>query len=212
MASAQTPQPQQQRSESTVDIVLKAVIRRLEESGESQLTIDDILLETGVSKGSLYYHFGDREGLIYAARIAQYSSYLEKDSEELRHGILNCTKFDQYVKNLLNLTILSVKEEDRKIRMMRLNTISSAYGRRELWYALQEKQHQYNNAITEVFQYGQKMGWVRTDITAHALGIFVQGHALSRVLVDLDHNQLEAESWEKVMKLTFDVIFTPPAK
>jgi hypothetical protein len=56
------------------------------------------------------------------------------------------------------------------------------------------------------------MGWVRTDITAHALGVFVQGHALSRILVDLDHNELETESWVKVMKLTFDVIFTPPAK
>ncbi len=63
-----------------------------------------------------------------------------------------------------------------------------------------------------LLQYGQKMGWVRTDVTAHALGVFVQGHALSRILVDLDHNQLEAESWEKVMKLTFDVIFTPPTK
>ena len=212
MAATQKPPAPQQRSESTVDLVLKAVIRRLEESGESHLTIDDILLETGVSKGSLYYHFGDREGLIYAARIAQYSSYLENDSEELRSGLLTCTTFEQFVENLLGLTILSMQKNDRKIRAMRLNAISSAYGRPDLWYALQEKQHQYTNAITEVFQYGQKMGWVRTDITAHALGVFVQGHALSRILVDLDHNQLEAESWVKVMKLTFDVIFTPPAK
>ena len=212
MAATQKPPAPQQRSESTVDLVLRAVIRRLEESGESHLTIDDILLETGVSKGSLYYHFGDREGLIYAARIAQYSSYLENDSEELRSGLLTCTTFEQFVENLLGLTILSMQKNDRKIRAMRLNAISSAYGRPDLWYALQEKQHQYTNAITEVFQYGQKMGWVRTDITAHALGVFVQGHALSRILVDLDHNELEAESWVKVMKLTFDVIFTPPAK
>ena len=212
MAATQKPPAPQQRSESTVDLVLKAVIRRLEESGESHLTIDDILLETGVSKGSLYYHFGDREGLIYAARIAQYSSYLENDSEELRSGLLTCTTFEQFVENLLGLTILSMQKNDRKIRAMRLNAISSAYGRPDLWYALQEKQHQYTNAITEVFQYGQKMGWVRTDITAHALGVCVQGHALSRMLVDLDHNELEAESWVKVMKLTFDVIFTPPAK
>jgi AcrR family transcriptional regulator len=212
MAAAQKPSAPQQRSESTVDLVLKAVIRRLEESGESHLTIDDILLETGVSKGSLYYHFGDREGLIYAARIAQYSSYLENDSEELRSGLLTCTTFAQFVENLLGLTILSMQKNDRKIRAMRLNAISSAYGRPDLWCALQEKQHQYTNAITEVFEYGQKMGWVRTDVTAHALGVFVQGHALSRILVDLDHNELEAESWVKVMKLTFDVIFTPPAK
>ncbi|MEI8323437.1 MAG: TetR/AcrR family transcriptional regulator [Actinomycetes bacterium] len=212
MATTQKSQAPQQRSESTVDLVLKAVIRHLEESGESQLTIDDILLETGVSKGSLYYHFGDREGLIYAARIAQYSSYLENDSDELRHGLLNCSSFDHFVENLLGLTILSMQKNDRKIRAMRLNAISSAYGRPDLWYALQEKQNQYTNAITEVFEYGQKMSWVRTDITAHALGIFVQGHALSRILVDLDHNELEAESWMKVMKLTFDVIFTPPTE
>ena len=212
MATTHKPQVPQQRSESTVDLVLKAVIRRLEDSGESQLTIDDILLETGVSKGSLYYHFGDREGLIYAARIAQYSSYLENDSKELRSGLLTCTTFNQFVENLLGLTILSMQKNDRKIRAMRLNAISSAYGRPDLWYALQEKQNQYTNAITEVFEYGQKMDWVRTDITAHALGIFVQGHALSRILVDLDHNELEAESWVKVMKLTFDVIFTPPTE
>ena len=212
MATTQKPPAPQQRSESTVDLVLKAVIRRLEESGESHLTIDDILLETGVSKGSLYYHFGDREGLIYAARIAQYSTYLQNDSEELRGGLMTCTTFDQFVENLLGLTILSMQKNDRKIRAMRLNAISSAYGRPDLWYALQEKQHQYTNAITEVFEYGQKMGWVRTDVTAHALGVFVQGHALSRILVDLDHNELEAESWVKVMKLTFDVIFTSPTK
>lgn len=212
MAAIQKPPAPQQRSESTVDLVLKAVIRRLEESGESHLTIDDILLETGVSKGSLYYHFSDREGLIYAARIAQYSSYIENDSKELRNGLLTCTTFDQFVENLLGLTILSMQKNDCKIRAMRLNAISSAYGRPDLWCALQEKQHQYTNAITEVFEYGQKMGWVRTNVTAHALGVFVQGHALSRILVDLDHNELEAESWVKLMKLTFDVIFTPPAK
>ena len=132
MPAAQKPPAPQQRSESTVELVLKAVIRHLEESGESHLTIDDILLETGVSKGSLYHHFGDREGLIYAARIAQYSSYLENDSEELRHGLLTCNTFDQFVKNLLGLTILSVKKNERKIRAMRLNAISSAYGRPDL--------------------------------------------------------------------------------
>ena len=56
MAAAQKSPAPQQRSESTVDLVLKAVIRRLEESGESHLTIDDIPFLAAKSRGVAYKH------------------------------------------------------------------------------------------------------------------------------------------------------------
>ena len=60
------PQPIQARAEVTVNVVIEAAIHAIEAGGEASVRIDDILQETGISKGSLYHHFGDKESLFLA--------------------------------------------------------------------------------------------------------------------------------------------------
>ena len=61
------PQPVQARAESTVATVIEATIRAIEANGEASVRIDDILKETGISKGSLYHHFGNYQILALSA-------------------------------------------------------------------------------------------------------------------------------------------------
>ena len=91
------PQPIQARAEATVSVVIEATIKAIEAHGEASVRIDDILQETGISKGSLYHHFGGREGLIAAARVMQFSRFVAEDAKNIRETLTKTTTLDEFV-------------------------------------------------------------------------------------------------------------------
>ena len=141
------PQPIQARAESTVSAVITATVRAIEEGGESNVRIDEILVETGISKGSLYHHFGGREGLIAAARVVQFSRFIESDAQQIHEALTAATTLDEYVAAASHLLEVGEGVERQKIRLARLNTISSSYGRSDLWNALSVQQHAHTEVI-----------------------------------------------------------------
>lgn len=59
-------QPKQERSQATVDAILSATTHILTESGYDQLTTNRVAEQAGVSIGSLYQYFPNKEALIFA--------------------------------------------------------------------------------------------------------------------------------------------------
>ncbi|MHB6910359.1 TetR/AcrR family transcriptional regulator [Streptomyces sp. DB-54] len=66
--------PRQARSQASAGRMLDAALAILEREGAAGLTIAAVSQESGVSNGSLYHRFGDRQGLLLAAQ----QRFLEK--------------------------------------------------------------------------------------------------------------------------------------
>lgn len=64
MPSGPRRKPQQERSRRTVDRIVDAAARVLEREGDRAATTNRIAREAGVSPGSLYQYFGDRDELL----------------------------------------------------------------------------------------------------------------------------------------------------
>jgi len=58
--------PKQARAQATVGAVLEAAFQILEEDGEARLTTNLIAERAGVSIGTLYQYFEDREAILAA--------------------------------------------------------------------------------------------------------------------------------------------------
>jgi len=63
--------------------VLEAVEARLMTTDESLIRIPDICDETGINYGSVYHHFGSREGVIDAAYIKMFNEFMDEDPGHL---------------------------------------------------------------------------------------------------------------------------------
>lgn len=66
MAGNRRRQPQQERSRQTVERIVDAAARVLEAEGDRGATTNRIAAEAGVSPGSLYQYFADRDDLLLA--------------------------------------------------------------------------------------------------------------------------------------------------
>ncbi len=201
------PQPIQARAEITVTAVIEAAIRAIEAGGEASVRIDDILQETGISKGSLYHHFGGREGLIAAARVTQFSRFVAEDAARVREALLKTTSLGEFISVTSAMVEIGSAAERESARLNRLSVISSSYGRPELRDALALQQHTHTETIAEAIRYGQEKGWLRNDVNPRALSVFVQGYNLARVLLDLDTEPVSTKDWEHVVRVALRSFF-----
>lgn len=201
------PQPIQARAESTITAVIDATIKAIEAGGEASVRIDDILNETGISKGSLYHHFGGREGLIAAARVTQFSRFVAEDAERIRETLTKTKTLADYITATSALVQIGNEAERDQARLNRLNVIASSFGRPDLHDALAVQQHSHTETIAEAVRYGQTMGWIRKDIDARAVAVFVQGYNLARVLLSLDTEPVDVAEWENVVRVALGSFF-----
>jgi AcrR family transcriptional regulator len=76
-------QPQQSRSRVTVDAILTATVRVLEQEGADAATTSRIAEVAGVSVGTLYQYFGNRDAILDALQDREFSR-----ATELLSGLL----------------------------------------------------------------------------------------------------------------------------
>lgn len=201
------PQPIQARAEATVSTVIEATIRAIEAHGEASVRIDDILNETGISKGSLYHHFGGREGLIAAARVTQFSRFVAEDAKNIRETLTKTTTLEEFIAATSALVQTGNSVERERARHNRLSVIASSHGRPELRESLALQQHSHTEHIADAVRYGQSKGWIRNDIDARAVAVFVQSYNLARVLLDLDTEPVSVDEWENVVRVALGSFF-----
>ena len=77
--------PRQRRSKETVEAMIQAAARVLQTQGAQALTTNEIARVAGVSVGSLYQYFPDKDSIVVA--LVEYQ--LEKDREELAYLLAN---------------------------------------------------------------------------------------------------------------------------
>ena len=87
----------QNRSAPVMQAVLDAVGDRLMKADESLIRIPEICEATGVNYGSVYHHFGSREGVIDAAYHQMFSKLAEEDLAVLQLVSVSSKTFEEYL-------------------------------------------------------------------------------------------------------------------
>ena len=87
----------QSRSAPVMRMVLDAVCERLMMGDEMFIRIPDICETTGVNYGSVYHHFGSREGVIDAAYSLIFSRIVDEDIASLHRVNDSAETIEQYV-------------------------------------------------------------------------------------------------------------------
>jgi AcrR family transcriptional regulator len=195
MANHVLPQTKQERARSTVDQLIEATIAALEAHGESGVRLEDIFDSTGVARSSLYHHFGDRDGLIDAARLVQFSRMVDADIASIELLSTVASNAEEFREGLLALTMATQSDERRTNRLRRLSTLGASANRPALAEALAAEQERLTDRLADVVVTAQERGWVRADLDPRALASFVQAYSLGRVVMDIDPSPADHSAW-----------------
>jgi AcrR family transcriptional regulator len=158
--------------EKTREELLEAAFNEIYRNGYQGASLDSILAESGITKGSLYYHFGSKQGLGYAVVEERVKSLVReryirpfrttKDpAEALRKMGLRMER------ELLKTGILSKGCPVNNL-VQEMSGVDEGF-RRRLAAILDE----WKDTIAEGLRQGQDRGLIRAEVDAEAVATFV---------------------------------------
>ena len=198
----------QTRGEATVAALLGAAVVHLESGGDVDMKIDDILAKTGVSRGSLYYHFGDRQGLVDAADLELYARRARADVAALTGLIDRASTPDELLEAARALTEQTQSPARRANRIERARLVGQI-GCGRFAARLEAVQHTLNAAFAEAIARAQAKGLITPDHDPLALAVFIQAYTMGRVLGDLDSEPVDPAAWNALIGDVLDALVRP---
>jgi AcrR family transcriptional regulator len=190
----------QSRSGPVMQAVLDAVAERLMADDESLIRIPQICDATGVNYGSVYHHFGSREGVIDAAYNMIYSTLAEEDIARLGQLVESAATFDQYLDSLqLVLGTFSSGEARAARRKIRVRIVAAATTRPDLRRLIGATQTRLTNELVRIVELGQERGWLRRDLSARSIAVLLQVALVGQTIDDISSMPIGDDEWEHAM-------------
>jgi len=174
---------EQSRAIQKIDALVEATVRVLEADGEAGVRVAEICDQVGVSYGSVYHHFGDREGLIRAAQFARLRAQPGQDIESFASALDG--NAGSFIDSLMEICRSIASIERGPVREVRTSVLASTHGRPELRGPVDELETKVMDDLEAVVIKAQELGIADPAVDARALAAYLA--AVSYGLVLLEH-------------------------
>lgn len=210
MAYIGVPVAKQQRSLSTIAALIQATIDEMEAVGELGLRLESVAERAGASLGSVYHHFGDKDGLIDAARLEQFTRHADEDTAALRAALASIVDYDHLMAALPHLSAAFHTVERRARRARRLSNLAATLARPEYAQRVADVQHRVTHEIADLVEDLKRRGVIGHGADALALATFIQAYTVGRVVADVDREPLDPDRWNHTIVTALTAMLPPP--
>jgi AcrR family transcriptional regulator len=186
------------RGQETIAKLLEVTISELDRVGLAEIDIESLLSKSKISKGSLYHHFGSKNGLLAAAEAQQFMKYLKREGETFRKLIEDCKskqKFIDLVAAVMKITRLEANVDFRK---KRVRAIAMSFNDENLAQVLKNAQIEVTQYLAGSFQIAKDRGWVKPDTDLMALSYWIQGVFIGHIMLDITEQTEHEDAWGQV--------------
>ena len=111
---------------STRQRLIDLALIELDTNGLSGFDLDDLLAKSKISKGSLYHHFGSKNGLIIAAELSLLLESYDQGNQLLRLLTENARNIDEFASHLELMVRTATNTESDESRQRRVRALSLA--------------------------------------------------------------------------------------
>ena len=192
-----------QRGTDTVDRTLDVVITILDSDGEASLRLADVSERSGVSIGSIYHHFGSRDGLIAAARERQFRDSLTYRGQTDADTYLASKTPAEFIARFDEMLRMSEAADVAAGRRRRFELIGAAARRPQDLPGVVALEAAYLDAGEQIGQVLHERGWLADGVEPRAFALFLHSVSMARVVRDLD-DAVSFNAWRVIAARALD--------
>jgi len=170
--------------------------------------IDEVLLQSGISKGSLYHHFNDFSELIEAAMISRFSILVDASIGLIEKVVHESKDRDEFMAGLRHVTRATQDKAMSANRFERARALGMAGSNLRFRSALAVEQDRLTSALEDLFRESQNRGWLSTQFNPHAGAVLIQAYTLGQVINDVSDHSYNNDDWVALIDLILDRVFS----
>ena len=194
---------------STRQRLIDLALIELDKNGLSGFDLDDLLAKSKISKGSLYHHFGSKNGLITAAEVHLLLATYEQGNRLLRLLVANTKNADEFASHMELMVRTATNDESQESRRRRLRAIALAQNNPTLAEKIRINQIEGSNYLAETMQIAVDKGWLRPDINVRAFSYWQQGMFFGHKLLDISGEDDLKEPWNEIAIIALRAFLQP---
>ena len=157
--------------------------------------VDQVLAESGISKGSLYHHFQDFSDLIESALIYRFSANVDRNIDAITNLVTSARSREEFFRGLGQVTAMTQGAELAPIRFERARALGIAGNSDRFRVKLGAEQQRVTDALTDLFREAQSKGWMNSEFDPRAAAVFIQSYTLGKVVDDVTPDPMSHEAW-----------------
>jgi len=175
--------------------LVNTVVALLEDRRADEITSEQVLELSSISKGSMYHHFVDFPALIDTARVVRYARWVDS-STDLFTGIATSAKTkEEFFEGLSQYIKITQSPTLRASRFERARILGLADGNPKLMHDLGEEQKRLTDSISDLIREAQERGYFRSDLDPATVAVMIQAYTLGRIVDDVTTDQMDPEKW-----------------
>ena len=186
------------RGRETIEKLLEVTINELDRVGLAEIDLDSLLRKSKISKGSLYHHFGSKNGLLAAAEAQQFMKYLKREGETFRKLIEDCKSKQKFIDLVAAVMKITRLEANIDFRKKRVRAIAMSFNDENLAQVLKNAQIEVTEYLAGSFQIAKDRGWVKPDTDLMALSYWIQGVFIGHIMLDITEQTEHEDAWGQV--------------
>ena len=192
-------------------LLIDAALEVIENEGVNALRLDAIAASVGVTKGSLYWHFKDRDDLIRAALQEQMRRLTESSMSGVSEALASSKNLGEYLLQVQSVVADPYNEAEVVQRWRRLELLVAARQDPELSKAMREIQVHGIAAYTQLMRDAQESGILHPGLDPAAVAVAISALAMgANVLIStMGEDAPSRESWFGLMAFLIGALAPP---
>jgi len=171
----------------------------LETLHPEEITLDKILVASGVSKGSLYHQFSELDALIDEALLLDFSRGVQADIAAIAHLTAQAQSKIELAQGLRVVTRISQDPALKHRRLRRASLILRAQRDRVFSQKLIAIQNTLTQALSRLIEAGQNKRWIKQSFSPRAAATLIQAYSLGRLIGQIEGNELPPSEWNAMI-------------
>ena len=196
----------------TRERLIAVTVEMLDELGPGEISVDDVLSISGISKGSLYHHFTDLADLVDEALAYRFANYVDLTVAAIVPIVTDSKSREEMFAGIARITIATQSPGSRPNRLERVQTVGRAARNPHLRDLLNHEQQRLNGALADLIHEGQNKGWFSSDFDPLAAAVFIQAYTLGRTLDDITEPHIDPEAWIQLINRLVEKTFGAETK
>lgn len=183
----------------TKSALIESTRELLESHPRKEISTEQILTKSGISKGSLYHHFEDLEELIEAAILLRYTEWVDGSIESITQVLRAVKSPDDVYNSLVAITKQTQSPARKPDRVYRAEVLGAAASSPRLAKNLGAEQQRLTDALADLVRETQAKGFFHEEIDPQVLAVFIQAYTFGKVVDDYSENPMNPDNWNALI-------------
>ena len=189
----------------TAQLLIETVTNLLDAKAADQITSEEVLHLSGISRGSLYHHFEDFDDLVDSALVKRFGKYIAESNAGFAALSLTVNNATDLKAALRRMTRWAHDPARAIYRFERIRIFARASEKPSLRAKLAIEQDNLTSNMADMIANWQDRGFITKSVQARTIAVIIQAIVIGRVVDEIADTHVDQDEWIQMMDAMMDM-------